>query len=160
MTYRVSFATPGFEKSFRGLSRDMDRALGELFSLDASPAGTVQPVSDIVEDESGWTLTLEVPGVRPDGVEVLTEDRTLTVRATRANEALKEGAKRVAHERAAGVFSRQFRLPKTADVENITATIDLGLLSIRIGKLAPAQPRRVPVTNQAPDEVETPTASA
>lgn len=160
MTYRVSFATPGFEKSFRGLSRDMDRALGELFSLDATPAGTVQPVSDIVEDEAGWTLTLEVPGVRPEGVEVLTEDRTLTVRATRADETLKEGAKRVAQERRAGVFSRQFRLPKAADVESITATVDLGLLSIRIGKLAPAQPRRVPVTTQAPDAVETPRASA
>lgn len=160
MTYRVSFATPGFEKSFRGLSRDMDRALGELFSLDAPAAGTVQPVSDIVEDEAGWTLTLEVPGVGPDGVEVLTEDRTLTVRATRSDETLKEGAKRVAHERRVGVFSRQFRLPKTADVESITATVDLGLLSIRIGKLAPAQPRRVPVTAQSPDAVETPAENA
>ncbi len=145
MTYRVSFAGPSLDKSLRGLSRDMDRAFGELFSLARPVDGALLPASDVIEDDAGWTLSLDLPGVRPDDVEVLTEDRSLIVRANRSELALKEGARRITQERPRGNMARVFRLPRTADVEQISASTEHGVLTLRIGKLAPAQPRRVPV---------------
>lgn len=145
MTYRVAFTAPTFDSSLRGLRRDMDRAFSELFT--PSPvSGATTPSADIVEEESGWTITLDLPGVRPESVEVLTEDRVLTIRAERVSTPLAEGAKRVTQERSAGTFSRQFRLPRAADLDQIRASVELGVLTLRIGKVAPAQPRRVQVT--------------
>jgi HSP20 family protein len=145
MTYRVAFTAPTFDSSLRGLRRDMDRAFSELFT--SSPvSGATTPSADIVEEESGWTITLDLPGVRPESVEVLTEDRVLTIRAERVSTPLAEGAKRITQERSAGTFSRQFRLPRAADLDQIRASAELGVLTLRIGKVAPAQPRRVQVT--------------
>jgi HSP20 family protein len=124
----------------------MDRAFGELFAPAAATTASV-PLTDIVEEKTGWTLTLDLPGVQADAVDVTTEDRVLTVRFERPQPVLPEGAQRLTTERPTGRFERQFRLPRTADLEQVRATAEHGVLTLHIGKLSPAQPRRVPVTS-------------
>ncbi len=146
MTYRV-FTAPAIDSSLRGLRRDMDRAFGELFAPTTAVNGAV-PLTDITEEKTGWTLTIDLPGVRAEQVEVTTEDRVLTVRFERPEPTLAEGAQRLTQERPAGRFERQFRLPRTADLEQVRASAEHGVLTLRVGKLSPAQPRRVPVASQ------------
>lgn len=146
MTYRV-FTAPATDSSLRGLRREMDRAFGELFAPTSAASGAL-PLTDIIEDRTGWTLTIDLPGVQAEQVEVTTEDRVLTVAFERAQPNLAEGAQRLSQERPTGRFERQFRLPRTADLEQVRASAEHGVLTLRVGKLAPAQPRRVPVAPQ------------
>ncbi len=146
MTYRVSLMTPAMPQTMRGLRREMDRAFDSLLAAPAASADAAWgPATDVVEDDAGWTIVLDVPGVAPDALEVLAEDRTLTIRGERAAVVVPEGARSAMHERRTGAFTRQFRLPPTADAEQLSAELANGVLTVRIGKVAPAQPRRVQV---------------
>jgi HSP20 family protein len=78
------------------------------------------------------------------------EDGVLTVRGERVRLELAEGERLLIGETTQGQFVRQFRLPKSADLQAIQAAYDLGVLTVRVAKLAPAQPRRVPVSVQSP----------
>lgn len=128
------------------LRRELDRLFDDVF-VNRS-ASTWQPATDAREDATGFTLTLDVPGLSPDSVEVLAEDGVLTVKGARAAAPLAEGERALFAERVAGGFTRRFRLPKSADTQAIQATYTQGVLTLRVGKVAPAQPRRVPITVQ------------
>jgi HSP20 family protein len=126
------------------LRRELDRLFDDVFVN--RPAAAWTPAADAREDSTGFTITLDVPGLAPESVEVLAEDGTLTVKGARPAATLAEGERTLFAERSQGAFQRRFRLPKSADPQAIEATYAHGVLSLRIGKLAPAQPRRVPVT--------------
>lgn len=146
MTYRVSLMTPVMTHTMRGVRREMDRAFQSLVTAPAPAADSAWgPAADVLEEDAGWTVVLDVPGVAPDALEVLAEDRTLTIRGERPAVAVPEGARGVVRERATGAFARQFRLPPTADAQQLSAELTNGVLTVRIGKVAPAQPRRVPI---------------
>lgn len=135
-----------------GMRREMDRLVQEVFggkSVNATNgmngASGWTPATDGVEDATGYTLELEIPGIAPEAVEVLAEDGVLIVRGERTRGNLQEGQRSIFGERTHGSFERRFRLPKSADLSNIEARYALGMLTVRIAKVAPAQPRRVQI---------------
>lgn len=129
-----------------GLRREMDRLLNDVVNARSQSTTSWQPATDASEDAGGYTLSIELPGVSPSAVEVLSEDGLLTVRGTKSAPDLKPGQQVAFAERAHGEFSRRFRLPKSADLHSVSATYALGVLTVRVAKVAPAQPRRVPIT--------------
>ncbi len=145
-----------------GFRREMDRLFDEVVNARPQSATSWQPVTDAREDAAGYTLSLELPGVSPSNVEVLSEDGLLTVRGTKRAPELQPGQQVAFSERAHGEFIRHFRMPKRADLHAVTATYTLGVLTIRVAKLAPAQPTRVPITVAAALEqaTEVPSATA
>jgi HSP20 family protein len=124
--------------------RDLDRLFDDAFGTRAP--GAWQPSADAREDATGYTIAMDLPGVSPDSLEVLAEDGALTVRGTRPVRELAAAERMVFAERPRGAFVRRFRLPKAADLQSVSATFEHGVLQVRIAKVAPAQPRRVPVT--------------
>ena len=130
-----------------GMRREMDRLVQEVFGAGGmNGSSTWTPATDGVEDATGYTLELELPGIAPEAVELLAEDGVLIVRGEKATANMQDGQKRLFGERAGGSFERRFRLPKSADLTSIEARYALGVLTIRIAKVAPAQPRRVPIS--------------
>ncbi len=129
-----------------GLRADVERAMDDVF---ATRTATPLPLADAREDAASYTIELDVPGVMPEHVEVLAEDGVLTVRGARAARELADDQRVVMSERAHGSFARRFRLPKSADQNAITASYAHGVLTVRIAKLVPAQPRRVTVSVDA-----------
>ena len=163
MTYRVSFVSPTLSTIRPTPSRraalsvhPFERAVSTLFH-DAFPAAAARavstewrPATDIVEDADGWTITLDLPGVSPDALDIVQEARRLTVRGSR--DALGAGSsgtpdhqRRAQVERVGGAFERRFDLPESADMERLHAELAHGVLTVRIGKVAPAQARRITV---------------
>ena len=142
MTYTFPIA-PTFPTI--ALRREIERLFDDAAAARPASQGWTPAVS-LREDAAGFTFELDVPGVDPDAVEVVAEDGVLTVRGSRATREATEGEKTVLHEAPRGTFARRFRLPKTADLQAVSATYALGVLTVQVAKVAPAQPRRVPVT--------------
>ena len=101
--------------------------------------------ADARESATGFAIDLDLPGLSPETIDVLAEDGVLLVRASREARTLAEGERQVIGERRFGKVERRFRLPKSADLSEIRAEYLNGVLSVQIAKVAPAQPRRVPV---------------
>lgn len=103
------------------------------------------PPVDIKEEADRFVLHADVPGVRPEDIDITMENGVLTIRGERRHESTesKEGYKRL--ERQHGMFIRRFSLPDTVDADGITARGDNGVLEIVLPKTTPAKPRRITV---------------
>lgn len=125
------------------LTQRLDRAIGTSQSGAAQVARFAPPV-DVHEDEHGLELVLDLPGVRPDDVQIEAESNTLTVQAERKYER-REG--RTAHrvERASGSFFRTFSVPAKYDLSKVQANFEHGTLSIVIPRSEQSQRRTISV---------------
>jgi HSP20 family protein len=131
---------------FDQLRKEMDRALtregdesGSVVTSDWSPA------VDIKEDENGFTIVADIPGVDPKDIDVHMENGMLTIKGERESEKKeeKEGYKRI--ERSYGSFYRRFSMPDSADADKIKAESKNGVLQISIPKQEKVQPRKISV---------------
>ena len=108
-------------------------------------AGAFVPPVDIYEDEHSVQLKLEVPGIEQKDLDVKVENNVLTVSGERKfeKEEKEENFRRV--ERRYGSFTRSFTLPNTVNPEDVSADYNDGVLKIRLGKRAEAQPKQIKV---------------
>src|SRR3954469_23107784 len=138
MLYRMTTGSPIF-----GLRREIDRLFDDTFTRDGSGWS---PAVDIRESEGEITLELELPGIKPEEVEITAENGVLTVRGEKKSER-KEGEENRYHvvERTYGSFLRTFQLPQGIDEDQINAAFEHGILSIRIPKAALPQPKRIQI---------------
>ncbi|HEY8901180.1 MAG TPA: Hsp20/alpha crystallin family protein [Chthoniobacterales bacterium] len=104
----------------------------------------VAPAVNIRQDADGYTLEVEMPGVSKGGVEVTFEDGKLTLVGRRAGADAREGL--VYRESPEADYRRRFELDPAIDAARIEATIDQGLLVVRLPKAESAKPRRIAVS--------------
>ncbi|MGB3624092.1 Hsp20/alpha crystallin family protein [Ketobacter sp. MCCC 1A13808] len=107
-----------------------------------------QPVVDIAESANDYQISLELPGVKPEQVQVELENKVLKISGDK-NRLEQEGTAYRYRERAVGTFSRSFRLPEDADKNSVQAKFELGLLNVTIQKQEQLQPRKIEIQVQS-----------
>ena len=108
------------------------------------PAPDWVPVVDIAENDVGYLLKLEIPGVREEDVTVTLDKRLLTVSGERKPE-LAEGVRYLRMERASGSFERAFQLAESVDTGSVEARFRNGVLEIHVAKREDSKPRVIQV---------------
>jgi HSP20 family protein len=98
-------------------------------------------------------LHFDLPGVRPDSIDVTVEKNVLTVRAERAWYPA-EGDEVLARERPQGTFTRQVLLGEALDTDAVSATYTDGVLTVRIPVAEQAKPRKIEITRGSSGPVE------
>lgn len=103
------------------------------------------PAMDLVETGDALVLKADLPGLERDDVTIEVKDGVLTVSGERRQEHAEktDGYYRV--ERAFGGFSRSLSLPKGVDAEQVSASMDRGVLSVRVPKPEERKPHRVEI---------------
>jgi HSP20 family protein len=89
-------------------------------------------------------LSADLPGVKPEDLDISIEANVLTVRAERKQQK-PEGFDLLRSERGGLRFSRQIELPVRVDPDGIIAKLENGVLNIHLPKASEAKPRRIPV---------------
>jgi HSP20 family protein len=134
------------DRLHREMNRLFDGAPGRWSDRDAEASThTWAPAVDIVENEDGTEIHVELPGLRRDDVEVGIENNVLTIRGERSREASTSDESLVRVERSFGRFSRSFSLPNTLDVDRAEAEMDAGVLKIRFPKREEARPKQLEI---------------
>jgi len=129
--------------------RDMERVLGqedEEGNYSKVTTAAWAPAVDIKEADDAFVLHADLPGVKPDDIEVNMDNGVLCIKGSRHSEAEEKSEKYSRIERVSGSFYRRFSLPDTADAEKITARCSDGVLEVRIPKHEKLQPRRISVS--------------
>src|SRR4051812_47534269 len=103
------------------------------------------PAMDLVETEDAYVLRADLPGVSEDEVQIEVENDVLTVSGERKAEHEEKGEGYYRVERAFGGFSRSLTLPEGVDAEAVAASVDKGVLEVRIPKPEQTKPKRVSI---------------
>lgn len=131
-----------------GALNQLHRELNSMFDddqpLSHDTSGWV-PQVDILEEEGGYRLVADLPGVSPTDVEVTVDKNVLTMRGSRStrSESANGGYRR--RERMSGTFVRQFTLPNNVDEDSIKAKVANGVLEVSIPRAAQESPRTITV---------------
>ncbi len=126
------------------------------------------PAADVRRDGNDLVVTLELPGVTESDVQVEIADGRLVVTGERRSDESAERGGMVVREIRSGSFRRSFGLPHGTTAEQVNASYQGGLLTLRVHEVVPtAAVTRVPVqglptaelpTAEEPPANETPTA--
>src|SRR5436190_23111891 len=124
--------------------RDLDRLTQQVFGTVSRPAA--MPMNAYRKGES-FLLNFDLPGIRPESIELTVERSVLTVHAEREAPEPDEVVELIADECPTGVFTRQVFLAETLDTDRIEADYDRGVLSVRIPVRESAKPRKVAINS-------------
>lgn len=105
------------------------------------------PAVDIKETDHSFELAVDLPGIKPENIEVTAKDGIISISGTRKSETEQKDAsgKCLKSERFFGQFYREFKLPDTADEESIQAKSEHGELLLTIPKKAKTQAKRIEI---------------
>lgn len=103
-----------------------------------------RPLTDIAEAPDGVTMTLEMPGVAADDVEIALEKRVLTIKG-RARLTNAEAFELAYAEYGEGDYQRVFTLSEDLDGARIAATMRDGVLTLTLPRAEAARPQRIKV---------------
>ena len=123
------------------LLSEMDR----LFERGVTATPTWAPRIDAFDREKDLVIRVEVPGVKPEDVDITVEDRTLTISGKRQFEETADQAGYHRREIFTGEFKRTLVLPEGLNPEEITAKAEEGILSVIIPRRPEVLPRKVKV---------------
>ena len=109
------------------------------------PGLVFTPEVDIFETEKAITLLADIPGVKPEKLNIDLRDNILTItgdvdRLEGADEEI------LVMEYETGRYYRQFTLSEVIDQTKIDAKLNLGVLRLRLPKVAKATPRKIAIT--------------
>lgn len=100
---------------------------------------------DVYETANEFGVEAIVPGAAEDDIILEFEDGTLIV-SGEVPDITNESATYHLRERWRGHFERTLAFPAAVDTAEIEATLDNGVLTIRLPKTATVKPRQIPVT--------------
>lgn len=107
------------------------------------PGPVYQPAVDIFETDAAITVLADMPGVKPDQLEIDLRDNVLSLTGRVTTGQTNEHD--VLREYDAGTFFRQFTLAETIDQAKIDAKLGDGVLRLVLPKLERAKPRQITV---------------
>jgi len=115
------------------------------------------PALDISERKDAYLVTVELPGIKPEDLDITMEDGLLTIQGERqfTQESSEQQFHRV--ERRYGAFRRSITLPAQVQAEQIEASFEDGVLQIMVPKMEEAKPKRIQVR---PGRTDIPAASS
>lgn len=103
----------------------------------------VAPPADIYENDDGFIIVADLPGVSADCVDIRLDRGELTIHGSWSRPELE--ASPLAREFRATDFERRFVVPDSIDVDAISAELNQGVLQVRLPKNAAVKPRRIEV---------------
>lgn len=111
-------------------------------SPDIIPA--IEPAVDICEDSNGITLWADMPGVPKEQLSIYVKENTLTIEGA-ISFGLPDAKEGIHIEINHPRYRRSFTLSRDLDADAATATLEKGVLVLRIPKIARDRSRRIDV---------------
>jgi HSP20 family protein len=134
----------GFDplRQMRFAQRDMSRLFDNLRLL--APAQF--PAMNIWAGPDGAVVTVEIPGVVPEELDIAVHQNTVTLRGRRPTEQLAEDAVVHRQERITGPFTRNLTLPFRVDGDQSTAKFRNGVLRLDLPRPEADKPHKINVS--------------
>jgi HSP20 family protein len=119
------------------------------FQMFEDRSTTFAPAFDIKETKDAYEFKADLPGIDEKELEVTVTGNRLTVGGKREEEHEEKSDRYYAYERSYGSFSRSFTLPEGSDPEKLSASLERGVLDLKVPKKPEVQPKKIEVKGEA-----------
>ena len=111
-------------------------------------AGSWMMPVDIAETPDGFLVKAELPGMKPEEIEITVADNQVTLKGQRTEAREDKGVNYIRSERRLGSFYRSFALSAPVDDTRVTATYKDGVLEVHLPKSEAVQPRQIRIQSE------------
>ena len=135
----------GWPDPFRDVRRMQDE-MSRMFGGYRAGAPAEFPPINLWTGEEGVVVSAEIPGMKPEDIDITVHQNTLTFKGKR--ELGDVGSEIVFHrqERAYGSLGRTVILPFSVDPDRVQASFDDGILTIHLPRPEADKPKRIAIT--------------
>jgi HSP20 family protein len=112
---------------------------------DGWPLGRMMPSLDLSETDAGIDVRMDVPGIKPDDIDIQLSGNLLTISGHRKEEKEEKGRTFHRVERRSGSFSRTLTLPCAVKEDKVDAQYHDGVLTINMQKTEEAKSRKIKI---------------
>ncbi len=126
---------------------EMDRMFGQLgqpVGVRSVPRGTF-PAVNVYEQGDKVVLMAEIPGVKPEQLDLTVLGDSVTLKGERREEDLPEGERFYRRERPVGTFTRTVTLPEAINPDSVQAEYKDGVLKVRMEKAEQAKAKKITI---------------
>jgi len=126
---------------------EMDRMFGQVgqpLGLRSVPRGTF-PAINIYEQDEKVVLMAEIPGVKPEELDLTVLGDSVTLKGQRVQGDLPNGERFYRRERPMGTFVRTVTLPDEIDPDSVQAHYRNGVLTVHMDKAEKAKAKKVTI---------------
>jgi HSP20 family protein len=129
---------------------ELERTLGDVWApwKPALLSGGKGMEMDVHETKDELVIKADLPGIVRDDLHITLEEGTLRIEAEKKEEKTEDGKTWYMRERNFGKYSRLIELPFRVAAETISATLDKGVLEIKLPKAEEAKPKQIEVKVQ------------
>ncbi len=135
--------------ALRAMQREMDRLFGRsLFGGVQRIGGGTYPPVNVLDSGSEVVVQCELAGVEKEDIDLSITGETLVIKGVKEPSADAGGGKEIHYqrrERGSGEFSRTIVLPDKVRPGGVEATLEDGILTIRLPKSEAAKPQQISV---------------
>ena len=103
----------------------------------------VFPAVNITENKDKYYVRAELPGIKPDEIDLQVDGRNLTISGVREIRSEGDNARYHRREREAGKFSRVIDMPGDIEADRIDAKLINGVLTVELSKAEASKPRQI-----------------
>lgn len=128
--------------------REFERRFNGYLPADPKEAVNVTSFSPAVntrEDEKGYHIHADLPGVEKENIHIDLKDNVLTISGERRHKEEINEKDYYKLESFYGKFQRSFTVPDDADTDHIDASIENGVLNLVIPKAAPKESKKIEI---------------
>jgi HSP20 family protein len=141
------FQRPSIWQEMDQLQREMNR----LF--DATSTGRVfnspsYPAINIWTNEEGQLISAEMPGIKPDDLNIDVTGDAISISGERKQEEIAKDARYHRRERSFGSFSRTIQLPFIVDTDKVEASFKNGILLINLPRAEADKPKKITIKSK------------
>ena len=120
-----------------------DRFFSDAFPMRDGSFGS--PNVDVLENNDNIIVKAELPGLKPENVDVRVEGNMLIMRGEGAEESEKNEGQYHLHERRQMSFVRSIPLPTGVNADKANAEFENGILTLTLPKNEEEKPRRISI---------------
>lgn len=131
-----------FNKIIPRLTRSAEQSAGGTATRE--PEYTVKPFHELKENDDAWGLTVHLPGVTKEGLDLSVEQGLVSIRGERAWEQ-PAGWTQLYRESVGAPFLLELEHDNTVDADKIRADLKDGVLRVSLPKTEAVKPRKITI---------------
>jgi len=138
-----------FPATFSRLEEEMNRMMEGFWGEPTWVGETFVPTINMVEAENEYEVTIDLPGLKPEEVNLELREGGLWITGERREEKEEKGKTFHRMERRYGSFRRVIPLPEAVKEEKVEAEFRHGVLTVKLPKSEKIKPKHIEVKAEA-----------